>query len=101
MTTIKAWIRAGRIEVQDPIDLPDGTEISIRLPSETPLGLADSDELDTPEAIQSWIRWYGALEPLEFSEAELTAWENARREEKASELADWEQQSRRAEGLFR
>ena len=32
MSTIKAIVRNGRIEVADPIDLPDGTELTIAVP---------------------------------------------------------------------
>jgi hypothetical protein len=64
MTTIKATIRNGRIEVDEPIDLPDGTELTIPLPVlPAPLGKRDEDWSDTPEAIEAWIRWYDALEP--------------------------------------
>jgi len=36
MTTIKATIRNGRIEVDAPIDLPDGTELTIPIPNLVP-----------------------------------------------------------------
>jgi hypothetical protein len=80
MTTIKATVRAGRIEVDDPVDLPDGTVLTIPLPADLPYGLADSDDLDSPEAIQRWIRWYEALDPVELTTAERAAWEAARHE---------------------
>jgi hypothetical protein len=57
MTTIKAIVRNGRIEVDKPIDLPDGTELTIPLPG-TPqtLGMREEDWSDAPEAIEAWIR---------------------------------------------
>ena len=74
MTTIKAIIRNGRIEVDEPIDLPDGTELTIPIPaSSATLGIRDEDWSDTPEAIEAWIRWYDALEPLDFTPAERAA----------------------------
>jgi hypothetical protein len=80
VTTIKATVRNGRIEVETPLDLPDGTELLIPIshPSES-LGLRDEDWSDTPEAIEEWIRWYDSLEPLEFNPEERSAWEKARR----------------------
>jgi hypothetical protein len=36
MTTIKAIVRNGRIEVDEPIDLPDGTELRIPIPDPAP-----------------------------------------------------------------
>jgi hypothetical protein len=101
MTTIKAIIRNGRIEVDEPIDLPDGTELTIPLPVlPAPLGIRDEDWSDTPEAIESWIRWYDSLEPLEFTPAERAAWEAARGEQKQYELAQWEKRSEHLEEHF-
>ncbi len=100
--TIKAIIRNGRIELDAPIDLPDGTELTISLPTlPLPPGIRDEDDSDTPEAIEAWIRWYDALEPLDFSPAERSAWEAARREQKQYELAEWEKRSQSIEDHFR
>ncbi len=56
MTTIKAIVRGGRLETSEPIDLPDGTELTIPIPDERPpLGIRDDDWADTPEAIEAWI----------------------------------------------
>ena len=101
MTTIKAIIRNGRIEVDEPIDLPDGTELTIPLPdpsAESGRRAADWDE--TPEAIDAWIRWYDALEPLEFTPAERAAWAAARQEQKEFELGQWESRSQDLEVRF-
>jgi hypothetical protein len=65
MTTITAIVRNGRIEVDEPIDLPDGTELTIPIPHlPAILGIRDKDWSDTPEAIDAWIHWYDSLEPL-------------------------------------
>ena len=101
MTTIKAIVRSGRIEVDDPIDLPDGTELIIPLPNPSEaLGIRDEDWSDTPEAIDGWIRWYDALEPVELTSEERALWEAARREQWDFELARWHERSQRAEGQF-
>jgi hypothetical protein len=102
MTRIKATVRSGRIEVNEPIDLPDGTELTISIPdSMTPMGLLDDERYDTPEAIDAWIRWYDAFEPVEFTPAERSARDAARHEEKQFELAEWEKRSQRIEEHFR
>jgi len=101
MTTIKAVVRHGRLEVDRPIDLPDGTELVIPIPSNgAPLGIRDEDWSDAPEAIDAWIRWYDSLEPMEFTEQERAAWKAARREDRESELSQWEKRSKQMEGHF-
>jgi hypothetical protein len=101
MTTIKAIIRSGRIEVDQPINLPDGTELTIALPdAPATVDLRAEEGADAPEAIAAWLRWYDALEPLEFTSAERAAWEAARQEQKDFELTQWEKRSQQIEGLF-
>ncbi len=101
MTTIKAIVRNGRIEVDQPLNLPDGTELRIPVPNQKPVNsLRDDDTPEAPEAIEQWIRWFDALEPIEFTEQERVAWEAARREERDVELAQWAQRGQRVEGLF-
>jgi hypothetical protein len=101
MTAIKAVVRNGRIEVDEPIDLPDGTELTIPLPTApAALGIPDDAWSDTPEAIEAWIRWYDALEPLDLTPSERAAWESARQEQKQYELAQWEKRSQQLEKHF-
>jgi hypothetical protein len=101
MSTVKAIIRNGRIEVDEPIDLPDGTELTIPIPDLAPtLGIRDDEWSDTPEAIEAWIRWYDSLEPLDFTPAERAAWKAALQEERQHELAQWEKRSQLIEEHF-
>ncbi len=69
MTSIKAVVRNGRIEIDKPINLPDGTQLTISIPdpSECPESISD-DGSDTSEAIGElaslvMTRW----NPLEFT----------------------------------
>ncbi len=89
MTTIKATIRNGRIEHQDRVPLPDGTELLIPLPNGKVKDIVPGEENweDTPEAIEKWIRWYDSIEPLQFTEEERIQMETDRQERKAWEKA--------------
>jgi hypothetical protein len=55
MSTMQAVIKNGRIEVPQPIDLPDGTRIDLTF---SPVPSDGVDESDTsPEGIRKWIEW--------------------------------------------
>jgi hypothetical protein len=101
MPTIKGVVRNGRIEVHERIDLPDGTELAIPIPDRAQVpDIGGEDGSDSLESIEQWIRWYDALEPLEFTAEERAAWEAARREQKELELAQWQSRSERIEDRF-
>ena len=97
MTLIKAVVRNGQIELEKPVDLPDGTELTIPIPD---LRNDGSDWSESPEAIESWLRWYDSVEPLEFTPKERAAWEAARQEQKEYELAQWVKSSKWIENQF-
>jgi hypothetical protein len=87
--------------VDQPLDLPDGTELTIPIPERAmTLGVRDDDWSETPEAVEAWIRWYDSLEALDFTPAERAAWEAARQEEKQYEFAQWDKRSRQIEEQF-
>jgi hypothetical protein len=79
---MKGIVRNGRVEVDKPINLPDGSEVTIAGPVSNS-GAADADEEDgwdnSPEGIAAWLRWYDSLQPLIFTEEERAAWEADRR----------------------
>ena len=76
MNTIRATVRDGRIEVDGPLNLPDGTELMIPLPDvRDTLGIRDDEWEDTPAAREAWIRWYDGLELVEFTAGERAAWQ--------------------------
>lgn len=87
MTVIKGVVRNGRIETNEPLDLPEGTELLIPLPTR----LADDDGWDnSPEGIAAWLKWYASLEPLIFTDEEKAAWEADRVARKAWEKANFD-----------
>jgi hypothetical protein len=86
---MKGVIRNGRVELDQPINLPDGTELLISVAN----GKTEDDEegWDTsPEGIANWLKWYDTLLPLKITpeeQADADAWlkrmseyENAKRD---------------------
>ena len=74
MNAIKAIVQNGRLETEEPIDLPDGTELTISL---LDVAYDHGAQGATPEDIAAWIAWYDALEPLKMTvaeEADAEAW---------------------------
>jgi hypothetical protein len=74
-TTIKGIVRNGRIEVDQPLNLPDGTELTIPIPSAAVSRNGSDERSDTHEEIEAWIRWYDSLEPIVLTADERAAWE--------------------------
>jgi hypothetical protein len=94
---ITSVVRNRQVVVEVPADWPEGCEVVIEpVSSDTPAVPKDSDEPETPEEIEDWLRWYRVLEPLEFSpeeEADLAAWRQKVKEHDA-------RSHERIEGLF-
>jgi hypothetical protein len=98
MNAIEGTFKGGQIVPDGPMDWPEGCRLYI-VPVSTDEGTAttDSDESETPEQIEDWLRWYHALEPLEFTpeeEAELASWRQKVKEYEANKSQE------RLEGLF-
>ena len=55
---------------------------------------------DTPEGVAAWLREYDALEPLIFTEVEREALEQARAEQKAWELAHFEERAEKLRKMW-
>lgn len=72
----------------------------LTIPVPTSVGPRDADLDDTPEGIESWIRWYESLEPVELTADEAARWLIARQAQRQFELANWDLQSDRAEQQF-
>ena len=76
MNAIKATVRNGRIETNEPINLPEGTELLISLPNGNFEEYEDGWD-NSPEGIASWLAWYNSLDPLIFTaeeEADTESW---------------------------
>lgn len=89
-------IRYGRVEVDSPIDLPDGSLVTI---SRDENGIEVPDDWDdSPAGVDAWLKWYDSLEPLIFSPTESAAIESDRQARKEWDKAQFDQ---RAEDLQR
>jgi hypothetical protein len=75
-TLLKGTVRNGRVETDEPINLPDGTQLLISVQN----GKTDDVEEgwdNSPEAIAAWIKWIDSLQPLQITpeeEADTEAW---------------------------
>lgn len=103
VTTIKAVVRGGRIELPEPLDLPDGTVVTIAIPTGLPRSpgcsgetVREEDETDA-ETIAERLRQFDALEPLVMTEEERQEAEEYLRE---SERYAIEKMNREVETLF-
>ena len=78
MSTIRATIRNGRIEPDEPLNLPDGTEVQITVPE-------NDDEPMSQAEIDRILAAMDRMQPLQMTAAELAAWEADRQARK-----EWE-----------
>jgi hypothetical protein len=78
MNAIEATFKNGQIIPDGPPDWPEGCRLRIEpLPAGQAGEPPESDNPETPEQIEDWLRWYHSLEPLEFTpqeEADLARW---------------------------
>ena len=74
MSAVLGVVRGGRIELDEPLDLPDGTAINIPLPK----GLGNDDLPMTREEIERTLAAMQTLEPFDIPPdvlADLDEWE--------------------------
>ena len=61
MKTIQAIFRNGRIETDEPLNLPEGTRLLIPIPNGES---DDGDDWDnSPEGIAAWLKWHDSFIP--------------------------------------
>jgi hypothetical protein len=72
MSTVKAIVQGGRIEVMAPDELPDGTQVLVEVTPLAPgrIGILESEWRDDPEALADWDWWIQRIEPIELTPAE-------------------------------
>jgi hypothetical protein len=75
---VRGVIRNGRVEVDEPINLPDGCEVTIVGDANGRFGLQESDRPMTPEEISQTLAAMEKVEPFDWTDeyrAEAEAWE--------------------------
>lgn len=84
MSVIRAVIRNGRVETEQPLDFPDGTPVRIAVPDEP-------DDEGSPAETARVLALMDRVQPLQMTDAELAAWEADRRAQKEWELAHFKE----------
>jgi hypothetical protein len=70
MTSIRAVVHDGRIELSVPDDIPDGTEVRVDLTPLYPdkIGITEVEWRDDAEAMADWNAWLETIEPVPFAD---------------------------------
>ena len=98
MSEFRAFIQNGQVVRSKPIDLPDRTQVMVRVALDH-FFMTEEEQGDDPESIARWIAAVDALEPLVFSPDEARI-PQARADQKAWEIANWDKHCRELESLF-
>lgn len=99
MTTIRGTVENGRVILDLPSALPNGSRVQVELINR--IGLREDEWEDTPEAIAEWLRWYDTLEPLESTAADEAEWEAERTSRKEAETAAFEERADQLQAIQR
>jgi hypothetical protein len=79
LIVMKGVVQNGQVIVEEPINLPNGSEVTITaIPRANLAGVADSDRPMTPEEIARTLAAMDRIEPFDISpeeEVEAAAWE--------------------------
>lgn len=89
---VKGVVRNGRIELSQPLNLPDGAEVEVHA--------AESDAPMTPEEIAAVLARMDAVEPLEWTDEEIAAWEADRQARKEREKAEFFERGERLRRIW-
>jgi hypothetical protein len=95
---IKGVIRNGRVEVNEPIDLPDGTEVEVISRESAPDDDAAWD--NSPEGIAAWLQWYDSLQPLILTDEERAAQEAAQQARKEWEKTHFDEHAEKLRRMW-
>jgi len=84
MIELKGVVRAGRIETEEPLDLPEGCEVAIIAYSPT------DDEIRSPAEIARILAAMEQMEPFELTEEERKAADEWEKKTEKKSFEDWD-----------
>jgi hypothetical protein len=100
MSAIRGRYIDGKVVLDAPADWPEGAEVTVTPAEEyVGIGMREEDWDDSPEGVARWIARIDSLQPF-LSPEEEAEWQKARAEQKAWQLAHWEERCRKIEELF-
>jgi hypothetical protein len=102
MSAIRGTIQDGKVILDTPANWPNGKRVFVVDPEgdDGLVMLSEEEQGTDPESIARWLAWYDALEPLVMTPEDEEQIRKAREEQKAFELAKWEERSKKLEKLF-
>ena len=102
MSGIRGTIQDGQVILHSPAALPNGTEVTVH-PTGTEyvgIGIREEDWPTTPAGIAALLAKMDQIQPFLTPEEEA-AWHQARAEQKAWELANWDTHCKKIEDIFK
>ncbi len=101
MTMLKGVVSKGRIELDEPLNLPDGTVLMIPLPNgKFDINYRDNDQPYTREEIDYILKMMDEIIPMQMSNEELEAWEADRKARKEWEKAHFHEYAEKLEKMW-
>jgi len=97
----KGIIRNGQVELGEPINLPDGSEVTIIGHAHGKfVGEEDNDRPPTPEEIAATLAAMEKIEPFVWTDEERAAWEAERQARKDWEKAHFEEHAEKLRRIW-
>ena len=102
MSAIRGTIQDGKIILDAPTELPNGTRVTVQPTGSeyVGVGIREEDWPTTPEGIAALLAKMDQIQPFLTPEEEA-AWRQALAEQKAWEIANWDKHNKQIEELFK
>jgi hypothetical protein len=77
MSIVTGIYRDGKVELDAPVDWPNGSRVEVSSPLPK-IGLTEDEWPTSPEGIVAWLTWAASVEPVELTPDEEAEWAAAR-----------------------